>query len=313
MPKVTKIELPVEAKMGIAVEGSAHAWPGSAEEPSLPQFDVFNRQQFYIDVFNCGQTSFTFTAIPTASWIVVSEAAGIVDQEKRIWVRVDWSNVPEGSSTGYLKIASKGAPDITVRLEAFRPAAPAREEFDGFVEGNGYVSMEAVHYTNKVDGSSARWEKIDDLGRTLSSMTSFPVTAASSLPDPDSPCLEYQMYLFHSGRIEVEAILSPTLNFVHGRGLRYAVSFDDETPQVEDVLAHDDKEKWETSVKDSVRKVRSTHEITKPGKHTLKIWRVDPGVVLQKLVIDLGGVKPSYLGPPESYHVHASEKTSDQN
>ena len=55
-------------------------------------------------------------------------------------------------------------------------------------------------------------------------------------------------------------------------------------------------------MRDGVRKVRSSHALTKTGYHTLKFWMVDPGVVLEKLVVNLGGVKPSYLGPPESFH-----------
>jgi hypothetical protein len=109
----------------------------------------------------------------------------------------------------------------------------------------------------------------------------------------------------------VQAILDPSLNFVPGRGLRYAISFDDETAQIVDTLAHNDNQDWETSVKDNVRIAKSTHVIANPGYHTLKIWMVDPGLVLQKLVVDLGGAKPSYLGPPESYRFarfHESEE-----
>jgi hypothetical protein len=132
-------------------------------------------------------------------------------------------------------------------------------------------------------------------------MTIFPVRAQSVMPPAGSPCLEYRMYLFHAGQLDVEAILAPTLAFVPGRGLRYAISFDDEPPQIVDSLAQDSPANWALSVSDSVRKVISTHNLASAGYHTLKVWMVDPGVVLQKLVVNLGGVKPSYLGPPESY------------
>ena len=303
MPKVTEIELPDAPSMGIAVEGSSLAWPGAPGSPSLPQFDVFNQQHYYVDIFNRGKSFFAFTAKASRPWIVVSESQGKIDEERRIWVSVDWSRASEGNSSGSLTISSSSGENVAVKVDAFRPAAPKRDKLDGFVEGDGYVSIEAVHYNRKVDGPSARWEKIDDLGRTLSAMSVFPVTAQSVLPGQNAPCLEYKMYLFDSGTATVDAILDPTLNFVPGRGLRYAVSFDEEAPQVIDVLAQNTTEAWATSVKDSVRTATSSHKIVNPGYHTLKFWMVDPGVLLQKLVVDLGGVKPSYLGPPESYHV----------
>jgi hypothetical protein len=247
-----------------------------------------------------------FSATASAPWIVLSESQGTIDKERRVWVSVDWSKVPDVSTNGQVKIASAGAPNVIVKLHAFRPMALARDSLDGFVEGDGYVSMEAAHYTSKVDGASARWESIEDLGRTLSSMSIFPVTADSVTPGQNSPHLEYKMYLFNAGDVEVEAILAPTLNFVPGRGLRYAVSFDDQPPQIIDALAHNSQKDWEESVRDSVRKVKSKHSVAEPGYHTLKFWMVDPGVVLQKLVVNLGGVKPSYLGPPESYRHTAS-------
>jgi hypothetical protein len=137
-------------------------------------------------------------------------------------------------------------------------------------------------------------------------MSIFPVTAGSAEPGKNAPCLEYKMYLFDGGPVEVEAILDPTQNFVPGRGLRYGVSFDDEPPQIIDALAYNSVKDWAETVKDSVRKVTSRHTIAKPGAHTLKFWMVDPGVVLQKLVVNLGGVQPSYLGPPESYRGNAT-------
>jgi hypothetical protein len=306
MPEVREINLPADANMGIAVEGSKSVWPGASDEPALPEFSVFGEQRCYIDVFNRSQTSFEFSAKPSDDWIVLSSTKGTIDKEQRLWVNIDWTKAPQGTAVGSVGIAGAGA-EVNVKINSFNPPEPNRTSLEGFVEADGYVSIEAEHYTKKVDAGEVRWEKIEDYGRTLSSMTIFPVTAQSVTPPQNSTCLEYKMYLFHPGSIEVEAIVAPTLNFVPGRGLRFAVSFDDQPPQIVNILpanfdARNGNTDWENSVRDSVRKIRSTHTVSDVGYHTLKVWMVDPAVVLQKLVVNTGGVRPSYLGPPESYH-----------
>ena len=301
MPRVTRIDVPEAAQMGVAVEGSTSAWPGATDEAKLARFDSLNQQRRYIDIFNKGRTGFDYSATASAPWILLSATSGKIDKEQRLWVTIDWAKAPSGSASGAITLKGAGVDGISVKVDALNPKEPTRDSLDGFAEADGYVSMEAEHFSRKIDAGAVHWDRIPDYGRTLSGMTLFPVTAASVMPPKDSACLEYNMYLHQGGNVEVQAILGPTLDFVPGRGLRYAISFDDQPPQVIDALTHNSQRDWETSVKDSVRIVKSSHTLDRGGYHTLKFWMVDPGVVLEKIVVNTGGLKPSYLGPPETY------------
>jgi hypothetical protein len=296
--------VPDAAAMGVAAADSETA--ATNGEIALPPFDVFNQQRCGLDVFNQGRTPFAFTATADAPWIILSETAGTVAKDQRLWITLDWGKVPAGTSAGAIKLAGTDR-TVTVKISAFAPAEPARDAVRGFVEGDGCVSIEAEHFTRKTDAGANRWLKIPDYGHTLSAMRADAPAYAEASPGKDSPCLEYQMYLFNAGAVKVDATVGATLNFIHGRALRYAVSFDDEAPQTITIVpanfsAGNGNHEWEESVKNNGRQVESIHTLAAPGYHTLKIWMVDPAVVVEKIVVNTGGVKPSYLGPPESFH-----------
>jgi hypothetical protein len=306
MPAVREIELPATASLGVAVEGSAAAWPGADTPAALPEFDAFSRPRRYVDVFNRGKAPFEFEATTSAPWIVLSAVRGTVTNEERLWVSVDWNHAPTGSLTGSVKISGAAADPVSVHVRAFNPAPSIRANVGGFVEADGYVGIEAPHFTARRDTSTARWERLPDHGRLDSAMTIFPVTAPEANPTLDSPCLEYATYLFSTGRVEVALVLSPSLNYAPDRSVRIGVSFDDAAPQLLTVVpkayvAGDGNRDWEESVKDSARTVKSEHILAAPGSHTLKVWMVNPGVVLQRVLINTGGLRPSCLGPPESF------------
>ncbi len=303
--ELAKVTAAVGALPGIAVEGSAAAWPGASGEPALPQFDAFANQQSYFEVFNRGAAPFEFTAEASAPWIILGETRGRVGPDRRVPVHIDWSKAPAGTAAGSIRIAT-GAATVTVRVDAFNPTQLSRTSLRGFVESRGVVSIEPEHYTKKNDVGARRWTRIDDYGRTLSGMRADgPADVAPATPGVDSPSLEYRMHLFTTGPVEVTAITAPTLNFIPNRPVRYAVSFDDGAPQEVTLVprgytAQNSNPSWERSVGDNAHYATSRLTVEKPGDHTLKIWMIDPAVVMQKLVVDLGGLKPCYLGPPES-------------
>jgi hypothetical protein len=301
MPAVTEVQPDSGPRMAVAVEGLPFASSRDVGSFALPTFDVFNRQTQYIEVFNRGAEPFEFSASVDRPWIKLSEAHGTVGKDKRLYVSIDWTAVPEGEHAGVVTIAQKNGTVVHVRVQSFYPSAPKKESLQGFVEANHYVSMEAEHFTSQTVAGNVHWDRIPGFGETLSGMTIFPVTASSAEPLQPAAALEYKMYLFESGRFNVQAILAPTLNFVPGRGLRFAISFDDRPPQVIDALEHNSQKDWEQAVSDGVRKIDSTLTVDTPGYHTLKFRMVDPGVVLEKLVVSSINLPPSYLGPPEGY------------
>ena len=104
--------------------------------------------------------------------------------------------------------------------------------------------------------------------------------------------------------MKINAYFSPTLNFHNTeKGLQYAISVDDETPQIISINSEDKNSIsgiWNKWVGENIIIKTTGHKVSQPGKHIVKYWMVNPGVVLQKIVLDFGGLKPGYLGPPET-------------
>ncbi|WP_069811332.1 glycosyl hydrolase 115 family protein [Streptomyces sp. TP-A0874] len=309
-PAVRRIELPDRAELGVAVDGSDRWWPAERRPAVLPAFSPYQSQPAqYIEVFNRGRRAFDYRIEPAVPWVTVEPSRGRVREQVRATVRVDWSKAPKGVTEVPITVSGPAdAEPVEVRA-VVENRRPPRRKAKGFVEANGYVSMEAEHYTRAVDSGGVTWTRIPDLGRTGSGVTPFPVTAPSRKPGGGGPRLEYEMTLFTTGPIEVWVHLSPRNNVLPTEGLRYAVSIDDEPPRTVDVTAAtgaDDtamNRQWERNTSDNVNRTVTTHTIAKAGTHRLKIWMVDPTVVVQKIVVDTGGLRPSYLGPPESHRI----------
>jgi hypothetical protein len=161
---------------------------------------------------------------------------------------------------------------------------------------------------NKEKGER-KWIKVEDYGLTLSGMrATAQANAPAATPGKDSPCLEYPVYLFSKDSAQITLVISPLLNFMPGRDITFAVSFDDEKPQFvtnvpDKFKVHWSNPDWAQTVVNQARHCQTSLKIPKAGYHTLKVWMVDPGVILEKILVNTGGLKPSYLGPPESFNV----------
>lgn len=309
LPKLRDVELAPTASLGVMAEGEA-VLKGLQSFHSLPCFNTYLRQSYYVVVFNKGATPLKWKAAVTNDWILVSKKSGETATEDRIEVSIDWAKVPAGERIlGTLDITSDRGEKESVYISVFNPTSPSLAEMDTlFVENNGYVSIDAASFHRKVENDAIKMIMIPNLGcENTAVQLGNPIAPAQRTAGRNTPRLEYDFYTFEQGSVDVYTYVLPTFPISKDRGYagheatnvetKYGVCIDEGPVMTPSTSSFEYAQIWYESVLKNCRINKTTLHIDKPGKHTVKIICGDAGTVLQKVVLDFGGMKRSYMGP----------------
>ncbi len=288
MPKLETLTIPALPALGVS------ARPGGME------FTRFGQDTGTIDLFNKGGGKISYHASASVDWVRLDPAEGRLDDSRKeltMRVQVDWTRVPVGTSRGILTIGSD-AGSFTVPLSALVPSIFGNAPLGSFLEGDHLITIEAHHTTGRTKQSAIQWETLRGYGKTDSAVTPLPTQFLPFRPGK-GPKLEYRVMVFTTGAAQVVVSTSPSLAFHPGHGLRLGVSLDDGPIQLVDTSTSYLSHAWEISVINSENRVSVPVQLT-AGPHRLQLWAIDPGVVVQRVLLDLGGLKSTNLGPVES-------------
>jgi hypothetical protein len=160
----------------------------------------------------------------------------------------------------------------------------------------GYLSIDAVHAIRQTPQDGAAWKVIDGFGRAGACIALWPTqTAVTGQAE-----LDYDIDVPHDVTAKVQVYCIPTEALFPAARLRYALGVDGELPKDVDLNAAEFSKEWAENVLRGAAIGTSEHHLT-AGRHTLHLRPLDAGLVFDKLVIDLGGLRPTQLGPPETH------------
>lgn len=299
MPEVSCKEATRSARLGVYFDNQDTVYKAmETAVVSYPAFRELRPRELSLNLANFGSGTIRYNLANIPGWLSISKPSGSFTTDTSLHLSIVNDKLQAGRNSAVLNVDGGPAGKIDVKITVNQSALPSN--MPRFGAARDFIAMEAAHFTRAVNSKDITWKIIPGYGHTLSAVSAFPVTSASSEVGENAPCLEYDFYTDTAGLKKVYCYVAPTLDFRETGSQRFAISIDNGEAKVIDIQADKSHESWLKAVADNYRLLSTELTINNRGKHTLKIWRIDPGVVLQKLVIDLGGLKKSYLGPPET-------------
>lgn len=293
----------------LALQVAGEDVTGARAFHALPAFDNYLRRTYPVEIYNRGGGTLAWTAHASEPWVVLSKSAGKTADEERITVGIDWEKAPSGNAVPAQIVFRTGEQSEKVLVSLFNPTAPSRAELRGiYVENNGCVSIPAAGCHRVRENDRIKITAVEDLGIEGPALQLGDPTAPLQIfRSRDVPCAEYDFYAFDAGSVDVYTYVLPTFPLHADRDFRigentntdtkYSVQIDDGALATPSSSHVEYSQVWFESVLRNCAVNKSTLHIDKPGRHTLRIRVGDPGIVLQKIVLDFGGMKRSYLGP----------------
>jgi len=296
MPEVTRINIPETGNLAIAVPGDRKAYSGGNSIVRMPVVDSLHNQTSHFILFNSGQEILSWEAKSLTEGIMLSKLNGKIDREERIDLTINWDNIPIGTSTAVIEVMSGEAK--AQRIEVPLSRLDVSSNAAGYLPREGIIAIDAHHYSEAIHGD-VKWKTIDNLSRTGSAVAAYPVTAEPTTLGVDTPHLIYDIVLPKAGHYTLTVSVAPSLDYWGKGGLKFATSIDNQDPNIQTLKAvpSDSDPIWNEAVANNVIKLTHDFSVDTSGLHSVKLWRIDPGMVFQRIEVYQGDIPKSYLGP----------------
>ncbi|MDR6115623.1 MULTISPECIES: glycosyl hydrolase 115 family protein [unclassified Sphingomonas] len=137
-----------------------------------------------------------------------------------------------------------------------------------------------------VDGGGIRWQRVANFTAEGAAMIATPTTAPTiERPGGASPHLVYDLATERAGPLKLAIVAAPGLDVRGGGRHRIAVSVDDGTPVILNLMADETPATWDRSVIENRRVATTTLPGVAAGRHRITLWLVDPEVVVEGIEV----------------------------
>jgi hypothetical protein len=295
---------PVSVNQNWVVMPENHKDIGLQTNLSLPKFDQWNRQRYFIDLFLAKDTTLSLKMLPSANWIKLSSSSAMLSPnglkaQERIWVEIDWETAPKQALKGSILITA-GNRNMTVLVNANNSIVPTAINFKGKIAGEKYVVIPAADFTSSTKAGNKSWKIIDDLGSFGKSIEAWPLQFSPTFNSNDTisigkhASVSYAFLMQEAAKTSIKIFALPTHPLNKAFELRCGVSIDGGPISIINFRTIGRSEEWKQNVlRNSAIKTIGEKDLN-AGKHTITIYQIDPGLILDKLFVDLGGAPPFY-------------------